>query len=349
MSVVDETPFFSICIPAHNALPLIQETFVSVASQTFDNWEIVVVDDCSQDGLIDWLDKQEVVPKERLFVRRMAENKGPFYARRVAFRSARGLYVVCIDSDDEFIGAKALQRIYSTITSADVLPDVVMFNASLNREGNSLWIDYAEEGLTSGYNSKQKVIQAFLTTYKLNNLCLKAVKRDFLLPADLKNAQGLLMCEDRLEVAGILNKAESFILLDEPLYYYRQNSTSTTHRLFDLDYCRQQSYVEMSIHDMFSGNPHLSASSELFLVMWSDDMLRIARGRSLSRTVECYRSMCSDSYFLLSLKNSDLKGLRADKRALLHLLSRHSFAFAGVLAKMLNLMRALVKRNECCS
>lgn len=336
MIMVAERPFFSICIPAHDALPLIEKTLGSVGSQRFDDWEVVVVDDSSTDGTAEWLESQTSLPFSKLSVIKLDVNRGPFYARRVAFRSACGRYVLCVDSDDELVGERALERLHEIIVSEEEQPDVVLFNAAVDRDCENRWIDYAVEDLTSGVVDKDHIVELFLRTHKLNNLCLKAIKRELLLPASLEGAEGLLMCEDRLEVAGVLAKANRFLLLDEPLYYYRQNDSSTTHGVFELDYYRQQSYVESEISLLFSKNSALRDLNKQFLMMCADDMYRIARGRTIQETSECYRTIKNEGFFSKAYRSEGATGQRGDRAALLCLLWRGRYAWAATIAKGFN-------------
>lgn len=58
-------PLFSICIPAHNAVCHIFRAFESIAKQTCSNWEIVIVDDASSDGLYSYLDEQSIIDRKK--------------------------------------------------------------------------------------------------------------------------------------------------------------------------------------------------------------------------------------------------------------------------------------------
>ena len=337
-----EAPFFSICIPAHNSLPLIEDAFSSIASQRFSNWEVVLVDDCSTDDIEYWVHVQKIIPNERLIYIRLEANKGPFYARRRAFRAAHGEYIMCIDSDDSLVGFDALGKLHQTILSANDCPDVVLYNGTIDLQIKQPWIDYSAVGMKDGIVSKERIVYSFLSTHWLNNLSTKAIKREVLLPANLEGFEGLFMCEDRLEVAFVISKANRFLLFDDQLYFYRQNIASTTHRLFDLEYCRQQSFVEASICKLFSRNPNLSAEHRQFLLLWSDDMLRIAQGRNLKDVSDCYSYIREDSFFQDTYRSEGLRGQRFDRALLLRLLWGRSYFSASMFAKLINCFKAFL-------
>ena len=337
-------PLFSICMPAYNSLPLIRNSFASLASQSLTDWELILVDDCSDDALDAWVSEQATIESERIHYFKLSDNHGPLYARRFAFHAARGKYVLCLDSDDEFLGHDALLSLSNKIKFYGSEPDVVMFNAKTGQNDPKSWVDYAAEGLSAGIIAKNKVVDIFLSTHKLNNLCLKAIKTSLLASTSLEDARSLKMCEDRFEVAGVIKRAESFVLIDEPIYYYRQNETSTTHRLFDISYCEQQSYVEATITHMFEGRRETCGQRRQFLLLWADDMARIAKGRDVADIVSCYVLMKEDDYFQESYAYVGTCGLRPDRAALLALLIGGHLRSAAFLARLLDRFRHLVSR-----
>jgi teichuronic acid biosynthesis glycosyltransferase TuaG len=89
-------PHVSVIIPAHNAAPFIEQTLASVREQTYSDWEIVVVDDGSDDNT--WELLQAAGPGVRSFRRERAG--GPAVARNLAIRNANGELMVFLDADD---------------------------------------------------------------------------------------------------------------------------------------------------------------------------------------------------------------------------------------------------------
>lgn len=88
-------PFFSVIIPAYNRLPLLKEALESVFSQTFTDYEIIVVDDGSTDGTLEML---------RCYGKKIQllnqKNSGPGAARNLGASVAQGEYLAFLDSDD---------------------------------------------------------------------------------------------------------------------------------------------------------------------------------------------------------------------------------------------------------
>ncbi len=95
------TDFISVVIPCYNPKALIEETVASVGRQTHQEWEIVVVDDGSDDPeSLRILENIEQRKPPRVTVIHHEENRGLAAARNTGFRHSRGRYLVPLDSDD---------------------------------------------------------------------------------------------------------------------------------------------------------------------------------------------------------------------------------------------------------
>lgn len=93
------TPNISVIMPAYNAEKYIKEAIGSVLSQTFEDWELIVIDDGSIDetpGIVSEFDDPRVI-----YVRQ--SNSGEASARNVGLDQARGEYIAFLDSDDIYL------------------------------------------------------------------------------------------------------------------------------------------------------------------------------------------------------------------------------------------------------
>lgn len=87
----------TIITPMHNDGRFVRQAIESVLAQTYQDWEMIIVDDCSTD---DSLSIANSYASERIRVIRNAENKGAAYSRNVALREAKGDYIAFLDADD---------------------------------------------------------------------------------------------------------------------------------------------------------------------------------------------------------------------------------------------------------
>lgn len=93
----------SIIMPAYNAATFIQETIQSVINQTYQNWELLIVDDASTDNTID---KIRSLEDHRIKLIPLAKNSGAAIARNTAIAQAKGEYLAFLDSDDLWVPDK---------------------------------------------------------------------------------------------------------------------------------------------------------------------------------------------------------------------------------------------------
>lgn len=90
-------PAVSVVMAAYNGAHLIGETLASLSAQTFGDFEVLVVDDCSTDATRDVV---AAWPDARVRLIAAPVNGGPVRARNLAFAQARGRYIAGLDQDD---------------------------------------------------------------------------------------------------------------------------------------------------------------------------------------------------------------------------------------------------------
>lgn len=89
----------SIIMPSYKCGQYIAESIKSVQSQTYKNWELIIVDDCSGDETIDIaLDFKK--DDGRIIVLQNSQNSGAAVSRNTALRNTRGRWIAFLDSDD---------------------------------------------------------------------------------------------------------------------------------------------------------------------------------------------------------------------------------------------------------
>ena len=89
----------SVITPSYNCMRFIKETVSSVQSQTYGNWEMIIVDDCSTDGTFSLL-QQLSSQDSRIRVFQNERNCGAAMSRNLALRMSYGRYIAFLDSDD---------------------------------------------------------------------------------------------------------------------------------------------------------------------------------------------------------------------------------------------------------
>lgn len=103
-------PLVSIITPSYKSKRFISQTIESVLAQTYKNWEMIIVDDCSPDNSN--LSIEEYVKKDnRIKLIRLDKNVGPALARNKAIEEAKGQYISFLDSDDLWLPGKLEKQV----------------------------------------------------------------------------------------------------------------------------------------------------------------------------------------------------------------------------------------------
>ncbi len=89
----------SIITPSYNSSDFIEETIKSVQNQTYQNWEMLIIDDCSDDNSVDVIRKYCALDSRiKLFV--LKQNSGAAVARNKGLENVKGRFIAFLDSDD---------------------------------------------------------------------------------------------------------------------------------------------------------------------------------------------------------------------------------------------------------
>ncbi|MCH5281917.1 MAG: glycosyltransferase family 2 protein [Lachnospiraceae bacterium] len=104
----------SVIIPTYNRLELLKRSVESVIAQTYENWELIVVDDCSDDGTKEYI---EGLKDPRVSCYRNESNMGPAASRNIGAAKAKGSLLAFQDSDDVWMPDK-LEKTVSALLSA---------------------------------------------------------------------------------------------------------------------------------------------------------------------------------------------------------------------------------------
>lgn len=100
----------SIIMPAYNCSDFVGITLDSIIAQTYQNWEVIVVDDCSTDNTAEVV-KDYMKRESRIKFHKLDKNSGAAIARNKAIDMANGKYMAFLDSDDVWVAEKLQKQI----------------------------------------------------------------------------------------------------------------------------------------------------------------------------------------------------------------------------------------------
>ena len=209
---------FSVLIPVYNTEKYLEESLQSVLNQTYQNFEIILVDDGSTDSSGSICDKYQKDHPQKIRVIHK-ENQGQLASRCIAAQSAKGQYCIFMDADDLLID-KALETIYESLNRYNS-PDMLVYSFVYDKENEEPLL--ARKFFSEGIIELDDLHKGFFSDIGLNNVWTKAVKTDIARckDYDLSGFYDLRCSEDTLHSMVIADQCQVVVYIYEPLYRYR--------------------------------------------------------------------------------------------------------------------------------
>jgi succinoglycan biosynthesis protein ExoO len=217
----------SIIIPAYNTENFIKRCIDSVLNQSYQNFEIIIVDDCSTDNGMDIV-RQFEDPRIRVYLNK--KNCGPSFSRNRGIRLAKGSYIAILDSDDWW-DKDRLKIMIDFVVRKNA--DMVFDNLLYIRENESApWTNYFEFKKMTINFPVQITPQYFVD----NDLgILKAViRKELLMKNQIFYDESVKYGEDFLFYLDIITNTENVWLLPEAYYYYLSREGSLVKSIYQL-------------------------------------------------------------------------------------------------------------------
>ncbi|MEQ8800455.1 glycosyltransferase family 2 protein [Haliea sp.] len=142
-------PFFSIIMPTRNRPELFNQALRSVLAQSFQNFEVLVINDGSSDTHLPQYRKLEAEAETRThwhYQPQRPNGHGPSYSINTGAQLARGIYLCILDDDDSWEDMQHLETAHKVIEAADGVVDAYYSNqaaytADNQRVAGPLWIE----------------------------------------------------------------------------------------------------------------------------------------------------------------------------------------------------------------
>lgn len=224
-------PKYSILVPVFNKLECLGKSFGSILNQTYDDYEVVVVDDCStQPGIAELLQALANY-SDKVKVFRQRENRGIGFTRNNLLRRATGDYFIFVDSDD-YIELDLLETVDKFVENG---VDVVRYqNVSEPATRRQRMIEMRKDPYrfccepTDVISGEEALSLWFSGVNKINMLpwsyCVKAELYDGLKFPDMR------ILEDYPVMPAVVARADKVQAIDYVGYHYMQYDKSLTKR-----------------------------------------------------------------------------------------------------------------------
>jgi glycosyltransferase involved in cell wall biosynthesis len=208
-------PRVSVIMPAFNAAETIRDSIDSVLNQTFKNWELIIIDDCSRDKTCEIVQSYANTQMKLL---RQVEHKGISAARNAGARAASGEYIAFLDSDDLWLPRKLeIQIQYHTANPSYLISHTAFTAFYGNKKGSRLW----RQKLVRANRKRGDLLPLLYYNTIVATLTVMMRRSLFM---DIGGFDGEIQgCEDLDLWIRIAQKGSQFGYINEILARYRNN------------------------------------------------------------------------------------------------------------------------------
>ncbi len=224
-------PVVSVITPAYNVAPYIGQCIESMQAQTLSDWEMIIVDDASTDDTV--AEVQKYLGDTRIRLLCNAQNLGPGGTRNRALEAAQGEWVAVLDADD-WIAPERLETLVNFAESqrADMVADLQVYWTEWGSVYQVGWATHATPPRTPRAYTLDAIIRAHPSAKPV-------IRRAFLEQKQIRYQTTMRIAEDYALFVEILLKGGRFVLLPQPMYYYRVRPGTTVSRYDGMDELRK--------------------------------------------------------------------------------------------------------------
>ena len=222
------SPAISVIVPIYNAEKTLRKCVDSLLAQTFQDFEILLIDDGSPDqcgAICDEYAKQD----SRVRVIHQ-ENQGVSAARQCGMDNAQGEYTIHADPDD-WVEPNMLEELYKKAKEDDA--DMVICDFYENTYKGQKYVKQQPSSLD------RKIVQKELFTHLHGSCCNKLIRLDSFQKNGVRFPDGISFCEDLYVNAAMLLSEIRVSYLNKAFYHYVKNRLDSLSRRYDENSERQ--------------------------------------------------------------------------------------------------------------
>lgn len=242
-------PLVSVIIPAYNRGHLIRKAVDSVLNQTYDNIEIIIVDDCSTDNT------KEVIlniDDHRVKYLKNETNSGPSYSRNFGIKHSVGDYIAFLDSDDEYYPSKIRKQIDYLLNQDDqncVIYCGVEFYDYETR--NNIGSNIVRKNIVENFKSGNYFLTPPMVTVFMSKTIIQEVG----------GFDDRLFANEDTELAIKLSRKNKYLLIEENLVKVTRNHESLMSN--SKNYIRAREIIYEKHRDFLSDNINFNLCKQI--------------------------------------------------------------------------------------
>jgi len=211
-------PLVSIVVPVYNAEKFLADTIESVQAQTYGSWELLLVDDCSNDKSVTIIKKYQKDDK-RIKLIRMVQNSGAALSRNAGVNKCKGRFIAFLDADDLWHPEKIARQISFMLQNEIAFSFTGYEFADQDGVPNGKKV-YVPASLTYRQALKNTTISTIATMFDMTKLAKASIS--------MPNIKS----EDTATWWNILRQGHTAYGLNEILSFYRRSSNTQSANKF---------------------------------------------------------------------------------------------------------------------
>jgi glycosyltransferase involved in cell wall biosynthesis len=218
MKYSEQKGLISIIVPIYNNETTLIECLDSISSQTFKNWEAILVDDGSTNNAVNIID--EYAKKDSRFIAIHKQNEGTLLARKTGLENSKGEFIANIDHDDMY-NPRFLDKMYSKIIETNT--DFVWCKCQIDDEKNITYYmsDYKWKADVSENIKTMLIPSQGMTCITWNKLIKREIYAKVYFPD-----MNIVLCEDPVQMLQVAYHSKSATFVPENLYFHRFTGSS---------------------------------------------------------------------------------------------------------------------------
>ena len=248
--------YFSIIIPTYNVESYIRECLDSVVSQTFTDFELLIIDDGSSDKTVDVVKEYK---KRFSCIKLYSQEHGrQAKARNLGINKASGMYVTFLDGDDYWPANHLEELSKALINNKSDICIAYTINTFTNKKMTEFrFIDIEGEKSFTDMDDFSNVF--FSSKGFPGGVCNISVRRQFLIDNKVLFDENLLTAEDSNFILTLLDYNPRAIRTDNVKYFYRQDNIASTNYCFDVDKIKCYKKVMSKWFDIYKAQEQKNA------------------------------------------------------------------------------------------
>lgn len=241
-------PLISVIIPAYNSSQTIEEALKSVITQTYQNFEIIIIDDCSTDNTVEVIKEFiENHPKHKIILIVNKENSGPAKSRNRGIEISNGEYISLLDSDDFYVNNKLEKQIQFLKNNKEFIA-CSSYLQCFGLQNNIVTSDINPERM------KDEILIGIPFLHA--TIC---ISKEFIITHQLFYNTDMRYSEDYDWAIRLINMGGKIQVLDEVLYNYRISGN-------------QASFIKNQQNQSAANPLQLKASKDIHYKIWDQFM-----------------------------------------------------------------------------